>query len=111
MSKLFCGHFHRNAGGYDGGLEVVVTSAAGCVLNFAESALGESAAARQTALGLEGFDWEQRRCDGGASGLRVVTVTREAVNHRFFTMDQIEAHLSNTHRMSRGGSDIWRTKN
>ena len=97
MSKLFCGHFHRNAGGYDGGLEVVVTSAAGCVLSFAESALGESAAARQTALGLEGFDWEQRRCDGAASGLRVVTVTSEAVNHRFFTMDQIEAHVANAH--------------
>ena len=97
VSKLFCGHFHRNAGGYDGGLEVVVTSAAGCVLSFAESALGESAAARQTALGLEGFDWEQRRCDGAASGLRVVTVTSEAVNHRFFTMDQIEAHVANAH--------------
>ena len=82
---------------YDGGLEVVVTSAAGCVLSFAESALGESAAARQTALGLEGFDWEQRRCDGAASGLRVVTVTSEAVNHRFFTMDQIEAHVANAH--------------
>ena len=67
------------------------------LLSFAESALGESAAARQTALGLEGFDWEQRRCDGAASGLRVVTVTSEAVNHRFFTMDQIEAHVANAH--------------
>jgi hypothetical protein len=29
VSKWFCGHYHRTAGGWDGELEVVVTSAAG----------------------------------------------------------------------------------
>ena len=31
VSKIFCGHYHRNAGGWDGpSLELVVTSAIGC---------------------------------------------------------------------------------
>lgn len=31
VSKIFCGHYHRNAGGWDGpSLELVVTSAVGC---------------------------------------------------------------------------------
>lgn len=32
MSKLFCGHYHRNDGGWDENLEVIVTSAVGCQL-------------------------------------------------------------------------------
>lgn len=32
VSKLFCGHYHRNAGGWDDKLEVIVTSAVGCPL-------------------------------------------------------------------------------
>jgi hypothetical protein len=32
VSKWFCGHYHRNAGGWDGGLEVVVSSAYGAGL-------------------------------------------------------------------------------
>merc|ERR1712060_1039667 len=30
VSKIFCGHYHRNAGGWDGDLELVITSAIGC---------------------------------------------------------------------------------
>jgi len=30
VSKIFCGHYHRNAGGFYKELEVVVTSAIGC---------------------------------------------------------------------------------
>ena len=31
VSKIFCGHYHKNAGGWDGPtLELVVTSAIGC---------------------------------------------------------------------------------
>ena len=31
VSKIFCGHYHRNAGGWDGpNLELIVTSAIGC---------------------------------------------------------------------------------
>jgi hypothetical protein len=32
VRKVFCGHFHKNAGGFDGELEVVVTSAIGAQL-------------------------------------------------------------------------------
>ena len=35
VSKIFCGHYHRNAGGWDQDMELVVTSAVGaqvCVL-------------------------------------------------------------------------------
>jgi len=32
MCKLFCGHYHRNDGGWDENLEVIVTSAVGCQL-------------------------------------------------------------------------------
>jgi len=30
IRKIFCGHYHRNAGGFFNDLEVVVTSAIGC---------------------------------------------------------------------------------
>jgi len=29
VCKIFCGHYHRNAGGWDGEMELVVTSAVG----------------------------------------------------------------------------------
>ena len=29
VSKIFCGHYHRNAGGWDQDMELVVTSAVG----------------------------------------------------------------------------------
>jgi len=32
VTKIFCGHYHRNAGGWYKNLEVVVTSAIGCRL-------------------------------------------------------------------------------
>ena len=90
MTKLFCGHFHRNAGGHDGPLEVVVTSAVGCTLPWAQAAKGDSAEARKLGIGLEGFDWPARRCDGATSGLRVVAVGEKDVNHRFFTLDELD---------------------
>ena len=58
MRKIFCGHYHRNAGGWDGDLEVVVTTAIGCQI---------------------GPD---------TSGMRVVKVTREEVTHEFHAFDQ-----------------------
>ena len=30
IRKIFCGHYHRNAGGFYKDLEVIVTSAIGC---------------------------------------------------------------------------------
>jgi serine/threonine-protein phosphatase CPPED1 len=34
VSKLFCGHLHHNNGGFYRGLEVIVTSAVGCQIEF-----------------------------------------------------------------------------
>ena len=90
VTKMFCGHFHRNAGGHDGPLEVVVTTAVGCMLPFTEAAKGGSSRARETAIGLKGFDWPGRRSDAAVSGLRVVAVSGAAVEHRFFTLEAFE---------------------
>jgi len=84
-AKWFTGHFHRNAGGWSGGVEIVVTSAVGCALN--EKA-GVSGADR---LGLEGFDWPGRSCSAEASGLRCVCVRGTAVKHRFFSLKDVPA--------------------
>ncbi len=56
MSKLFCGHYHRNAGGHDGSLEVVVTSAIGAQ-----------------------FGPDQ-------PGLRLVTVGAEQIDHEYINL-------------------------
>ena len=64
MRALFCGHYHRNAGGWDGDLEVVVTSAVGCQL---------------------GDD---------SSGLRIVTVREDSVSHQYYDLDSIPTELN-----------------
>mmetsp|Transcript_24789 Transcript_24789/g.74361 ORF Transcript_24789/g.74361 Transcript_24789/m.74361 type:complete len:151 (+) Transcript_24789:968-1420(+) len=84
-AKWFCGHFHRNAGGYDGELEVVVTSAAGCALGWRAGASAEER------LGLKGFDWAKRRCDSAHSGMRCVCVRGGDVRHKFFAFDCVPA--------------------
>lgn len=64
MCKLFCGHYHRNAGGWDRGLEVIVTTAIGCQL---------------------GNDY---------SGFRVVKVLEKDVKHVFHKLDSTLAHVN-----------------
>ncbi|XP_061405568.1 serine/threonine-protein phosphatase CPPED1 isoform X4 [Lethenteron reissneri] len=59
VCAVFTGHYHRNAGGRCGAVEVVVSSAIGCQI---------------------GSD---------VSGLRVVTVTEAGVRHRYYGMDQV----------------------
>lgn len=86
-AKWFCGHFHRNAGGWDGDLEVVVTSAVGCALGW------NDAATREERLGLPGFDWAKRRCDTAHSGVRCVRVSPDAVTHKFFVLDDVPADV------------------
>ena len=82
-AKWFCGHFHRNAGGFSEELEVVVTSAVGCALAWkVDVAEGER-------LGLDGFDWKQRGCSDERSGLRVVCVHGREVRHRFFSLKDV----------------------
>lgn len=61
MKAVFCGHYHRNAGGCHDGLDVVVSSAIGCQL---------------------GDD---------AHGVRVVVVTADQVVHRYYSLEQLSA--------------------
>ena len=65
-------------------MEIVITSAVGCVLPFSEKAVPNS----DISIGLEGFDWEQRTCDVRSSGLRIVSVGEGgSVTHEFKTLD------------------------
>lgn len=59
MKAVFSGHYHRNAGGAHGGLDMVVSSAIGCQL-------GED-----------------------DPGVRVVVVTADAVCHRYYSLDRL----------------------
>lgn len=61
VKAVFSGHYHRNAGGCHGGLDMVVSSAIGCQL-------GED-----------------------THGVRVVVVTAEGVTHRYHSLEQLTA--------------------
>ncbi|XP_042363806.1 serine/threonine-protein phosphatase CPPED1 [Plectropomus leopardus] len=61
VKAVFSGHYHRNAGGCHGGLDMVVSSAIGCQL-------GED-----------------------THGLRVVVVTADDVIHRYCSLEQLSA--------------------
>jgi hypothetical protein len=89
VAKWFAGHFHRNASGWAGErLEVVTTSAVGTTLAWKDGASGAER------LGLEGFDWSQRRCDAASSGLRLCCVSqRFGARHKFFTLDAVPARI------------------
>jgi len=63
MKKLFCGHYHRNAGGFDEDFEVIVTSAIGCELG------------------------------NDPHGLRIVKVSADAVQHKYYGFDKIPSKL------------------
>lgn len=78
----FCGHFHRNAGGFtkDGKLEVVVTSAVGTTIGWNLDASPEER------LGIPGMNWAGRACGPDASGLRCVCVHNDVVTHKWFTL-------------------------
>ncbi|XP_059084215.1 serine/threonine-protein phosphatase CPPED1-like [Tigriopus californicus] len=57
VSKIFCGHYHRNAGGWDENLELVVTTAIGCQI---------------------GNDFH---------GMRIVRVMENDIQHDFYGLD------------------------
>nr|XP_019938938.1 PREDICTED: serine/threonine-protein phosphatase CPPED1 [Paralichthys olivaceus] len=61
VKAVFSGHYHRNAGGCHGGLDMVVSSAIGCQL---------------------GDD---------THGIRVVVVTADGVIHRYHSLEQLTA--------------------
>lgn len=91
-TKWFCGHYHQNAGGYDGSLEIVVTGAVGCQIPLRAGVPPESPAA----LSPGGQDFSATQCGLEVSGLRLVTVTREAVYHKWYTFAQLNAMEAET---------------
>ena len=89
VGKWFCGHFHRNAGGWcDNGkegaerkeMEVVITAAVGCNITTDE---------RGDLLGLSGMAGVVM--DADISGVRVVNVGEKGIEHKFHTLNQLEA--------------------
>ena len=86
-TKWFSGHYHQNAGGTDGALEVVITAAAGTQIPLKKGVLPESA----DALSPCGQDFAGTECGVEVSGLRLVTVTPEEVRHEWRTFAQLDA--------------------
>jgi serine/threonine-protein phosphatase CPPED1 len=78
VSKIFCGHYHRNAGGTtkDGRLEVIVTSAVGRQLSEREATHNCMMESAEEAL--------------IGSGFRVVEVKEEGIHHSYHTLDDLE---------------------
>ncbi|XP_054714011.1 serine/threonine-protein phosphatase CPPED1-like isoform X2 [Uloborus diversus] len=64
VRAIFCGHYHRNAGGFYKDLECVVTSAIGCQL---------------------GDD---------KSGFRVVKLDGKSINHKYYAFAEVPKHIS-----------------
>lgn len=59
VSKIMCGHYHRNAGGWFEGMELVVTSAIGA------------------------------QCGSDKSGARIVRVLENSIEHQYYAMSEI----------------------
>ena len=64
VRSIFCGHYHRNAGGFDENMEVIVTSAIG-------AQLGED-----------------------KSGLRIVKVLENEIKHDYYDLDNIPQKIN-----------------
>mmetsp|Transcript_10369 Transcript_10369/g.14383 ORF Transcript_10369/g.14383 Transcript_10369/m.14383 type:complete len:359 (+) Transcript_10369:266-1342(+) len=90
VRTMFCGHYHRNAGGCDGPLEVVVTSALGCTLKALEDPLNLPVVLTDPPLG------------ENVSGFRLVRVTKKDVEHKWFVLEKLPKKCSVS-------SPIWNT--
>lgn len=64
IKYVFAGHYHRNAGGFDEDLEMVVTSAIGQQINNDKD-----------------------------SGMRIVTVTQDKIRHEYHELDSVPSHV------------------
>jgi len=78
VSKMFCGHYHRNAGGYtdDMKMEVVITSAVGRQMSEREIAGNCMMEDPSTVL--------------AGSGLRIVRVGDDAIHHSYREFEEME---------------------
>lgn len=65
IKYVFAGHYHRNAGGFDEGLEMVVTSAVGQQINNDKD-----------------------------SGMRIVCVGSEKITHEYYELDSVPASVT-----------------
>ncbi|EDO41535.1 predicted protein [Nematostella vectensis] len=64
IKYVFAGHYHRNAGGFDGDLEVVVTSAIGLQIKNDKD-----------------------------SGMRIVTVQKNKISHEYYELDHVPTNM------------------
>ena len=64
VTKIFCGHYHRNAGGWDQDLELVVTSAIGAQ------------------IGNDGH------------GFRIVKVSEQTLTHAYYKLEDVPSKIS-----------------
>jgi len=69
VSKVFCGHYHRNAGGVYKSVEVVVTSAIGCQIPRADGSKDEH-------------------------GMRVVRVRQAGIEHTYHPLHSFPTRIS-----------------
>ena len=65
IKYVFAGHYHRNAGGFDEGLEMVVTSAIGQQINNDKD-----------------------------SGMRIVFVTTDKITHEYYELDSVPTSVT-----------------
>ncbi len=64
VNHVFAGHYHRNAGGKDGSLEMTVTSAIGCQIG------------------------------NDQSGMRIVRVFENHIDHKYYDFDSFPEHIT-----------------
>ena len=65
IKYVFAGHYHRNAGGFDEGLEMIVTSAVGQQINNDKD-----------------------------SGMRIVCVTANKITHEYYELDSVPTRIT-----------------
>uniref|UniRef100_A0A6G1S612 Serine/threonine-protein phosphatase CPPED1 n=1 Tax=Aceria tosichella TaxID=561515 RepID=A0A6G1S612_9ACAR len=63
VTKIMCGHYHRNAGGWFQGMELVVTSAIGA------------------------------QCGTDKSGIRIVKVLDKSIEHKYYAMEDVPLRI------------------
>ena len=64
VRAIFCGHYHRNAGGFDDSMELIITSAVGAQLG------------------------------NDQHGFRIVKVTDDTITHKYHTLENVPETVS-----------------
>ena len=102
VSKWFCGHYHRNAGGVfvcdEGELEVVTTAAVGTHL------IAKPDSTLEERIGLDGFSFPAALSEQ-ESGFRLVAVGEDRISHKWFNMASMPAAV--TDPAAAAADDVW----